>query len=248
MNNLIQIKNISKQFRTSEGIVNALSDISIEIPGGQITVIAGENGSGKSVLMNILASLEDFDSGEIFFDDKPINKAGKPAGLVFQEAETQILGETPREDIAFGPKNMGMKKQQVEKAVKDALEKTGLTKKADFPARFLSGGEKRRLAVACMISMEKPVIILDEPYANLDFGGVKQVNELLRELKNQQKTIIITTHEIEKCLGLAEKLIVLFRGKIVFDGTPEEGIKQNLEDWNIKNPLTAYNSVKDLIW
>ena len=169
-------------------------------------------------------------------------------GLVFQEAETQILGETPREDIAFGPKNLGWKKDQIELAVNMALEKTGLTAKADFPARFLSGGEKRRLAVACMISMNLPVIILDEPYANLDFGGVKQVNALISQLKEEGKTVIILTHEIEKCLGLAQKFIVLFRGQKVFEGTPEEGLQQNLEQWNIRNPLVSYKNVGDLIW
>ena len=129
-----------------------------------------------------------------------------------------------------------------------ALEKTGLTAKADFPARFLSGGEKRRLAVACMISMNLPVIILDEPYANLDFGGVKQVNALISQLKEEGKTVIILTHEIEKCLGLAQKFIVLFRGQKVFEGTPEEGLQQNLEQWNIRNPLVSYKNVGDLIW
>ena len=120
--------------------------------------------------------------------------------------------------------------------------------KKDFPARFLSGGEKRRLAVACMIAMDLPILILDEPYANLDYSGVKQVNALLKELKKSGKTIILLTHEIEKCLGLADKFIVLFRGEKVFDGTPEEGLKENLEQWNIKNPLTAYNKLEDLVW
>ena len=128
------------------------------------------------------------------------------------------------------------------------MEITGLTEKKDFPARFLSGGEKRRLAVACMIAMDLPILILDEPYANLDYSGVKQVNALLKELKKSGKTIILLTHEIEKCLGLADKFIVLFRGEKVFDGTPEEGLKENLEQWNIKNPLTAYNKLEDLVW
>ena len=245
---MIKIENVSKNFKTPQGIINALCNVSVEIPEGSITLLAGENGSGKSVLMNILAGLEEMDSGKIFIDEIPIKKCGKPAGLVFQEAETQILGETPREDIAFGPKNLGIKSSEIEIIVNDAMEKTGLTNKADFPARFLSGGEKRRLAVACMISMDKSIIILDEPYANLDYKGVRQVNSLLKDLKNQNKTVIITTHEIEKCLGLAEKFIVLFRGKIVFDGKSEDAIKTDLEQWNIKNPLTSYSSVKDLIW
>ena len=99
-----------------------------------------------------------------------------------------------------------------------------------------------------MLAMNLPTIILDEPYANLDFSGVKQVNALIKQLKTDGKTVIILTHEIEKCLGLAERFIVLFRGKKVFDGTPSEGLKQNLEEWNIRNPLVSYKGVEDLIW
>lgn len=237
---MIKINDICKSFETSEGINYALQNVSFEIPDGTCTVIGGENGSGKSVLMSIIAGLEEADSGTI--------ENSCRAGLVFQEAETQILGETPREDIAFGPKNLGFTKEQTEQAVIDALQKTGLTSKADFPARFLSGGEKRRLAVACMIAMNLPVIILDEPYANLDFTGVKQVNSLVKALKEQGRTVIILTHEIEKCLALAEKFIVLFRGKKVFDGTPEEIVKLDLEKWNIKNPFANYSAIKDLVW
>ena len=237
---MLKINDICKSFETSEGINYALQNVSFEIPDGTCTVIGGENGSGKSVLMSIIAGLEEADSGTI--------ENSCRAGLVFQEAETQILGETPREDIAFGPKNLGFTKEQTEQAVIDALQKTGLTSKADFPARFLSGGEKRRLAVACMIAMNLPVIILDEPYANLDFTGVKQVNSLVKALKEQGRTVIILTHEIEKCLALAEKFIVLFRGKKVFDGTPVEIVKLDLEKWNIKNPFANYSAIKDLVW
>lgn len=189
--------------------------------------------------MSIVAGLESCDSGSL---------TAPKVGLVFQEAETQILGETPAEDIAFGPKNLGWKKEQIDLAVKNALEKTDLLSKADFPARFLSGGEKRRLAVACMLAMDLPLIILDEPYANLDFGGVKQVNALIRQLKADGKTVIILTHEIEKCLGFANRFVVLFRGQKVFDDSPSQGLKENLEKWNIRNPLTEYKKVEDLIW
>ena len=242
MKTQIKITNLSKTFQTSAGPKKALDNVSLEIVEGECLVIGGENGSGKSVLMSIIAGLMDGDKNDssVFVDGR--------VGLVFQEAETQILGETPAEDIAFGPKNLGWKKADVQAAVREALEKTGLTEKADFPARFLSGGEKRRLAVACMLAMKLPTIILDEPYANLDFGGVKQVNKLIRQLKAEGKSVIILTHEIEKCLGLADRFVVLFRGKKVFDGSPEEGLKQNLEEWNIRNPLVSYKSVNDLIW
>jgi len=238
---LIKIQNLSKTFQTSEGDCKALIDVSLQFEEGKCVVIGGENGSGKSVLMSIIAGLEEADSGTV-------DCGGSRVGLVFQEAETQILGETPREDIAFGPKNLGWKKAEVQAAVDSALEKTGLSPKADFPARFLSGGEKRRLAVACMLAMNLPIIILDEPYANLDFGGVKQVNALIKQLKSEGKTVIILSHELEKCLGFADQFVVLFRGQKVFDGTAEEGLKQNLEQWNIRNPLVTYNSISDLIW
>ena len=261
MKTQIKINHLSKTFSTVAGPKKALEDVSLEIYEGECVVVGGENGSGKSVLMQIIAGLMDGDKSsgspvvecprsgcsETTSEDHGVHVEGR-VGLVFQEAETQILGETPAEDIAFGPKNLGWKKEEVQEAVREALERTGLTEKADFPARFLSGGEKRRLAVACMLAMKLPVIILDEPYANLDFGGVKQVNALVRQLKAEGKTVVILTHELEKCLGLSDRLVVLFRGKKVFDGKPEEGLQQNLEEWNIRNPLVSYKSVKDLIW
>ena len=264
MKTQIKINHLSKTFNTLAGPKKALDDVSLEIAEGECVVIGGENGSGKSLLMQIIAGLMEGDkktvvefsrsSRSVSGDEggetslEPCVQVDGRVGLVFQEAETQILGETPAEDIAFGPKNLGWKKDQVQVAVREALEQTGLTDKADFPARFLSGGEKRRLAVACMLAMKLPTIILDEPYANLDFGGVKQVNKLIRQLKAEGKTVIILTHEIEKCLGLADRFVVLFRGKKVFDGTPGMGLHHNLEAWNIRNPLVSYGKVEDLIW
>ena len=187
MKTQIKINHLSKTFNTLAGPKKALDDVSLEINEGECLVIGGENGSGKSVLMQIIAGLMKGDkktvvefprSSRSVSGDEVSETSSDPCvqvdgrvGLVFQEAETQILGETPAEDIAFGPKNLGWKKADVQVAVREALEQTGLTDKADFPARFLSGGEKRRLAVACMLAMKLPTIILDEPYANLDFGG-----------------------------------------------------------------------------
>lgn len=238
---VISINNLSKDFHTAAGEKAALKNVTLQVARGQCLIIGGENGSGKSVLMSIIAGLMEANEADSV-------KVTERVGLVFQEAETQILGETPAEDIAFGPKNLGWSKQEVQTAVKEALEQTGLTDKADFPARFLSGGEKRRLAVACMLAMKLPTIILDEPYANLDFGGVRQVNALIRQLKADGKTVLILTHELEKCLGLADRFVVLFRGEKVFDGSPAQGLEQKLEKWNIRNPLTAYNSINDLVW
>ena len=102
------------------------------------------------------------------------------------------------------------------------MEQVGLAEKAHFPARSLSGGEKRRLATAGILALERDLIIFDEPFANLDYPGVQQVNKLLLQLHQEGKTIVVLTHELEKCLGLATRFMVLYRGQLVFDGSPQE--------------------------
>ena len=236
----IVVDSVRKSYRTFGGVQEALKGVSFSLDRGGLTVVGGENGSGKSVLMSIMAGLEKPDSGSV--------SVFGGVGLVFQDADTQILGETPREDVSVGPRNQKKSRAEVEAIVDSALERTDLLGRADFPARFLSGGQKRRLAVACMIAMENPIIIFDEPYANLDYGGVRQVNALLSGLKGEGRTVIVLTHELEKCLALADRFIVLFRGEKVFDGTPAEGLREDLGKWNIRNPLASYSSVEDLLW
>jgi len=219
----------------------ALDDISFSIEQGECTIIAGANGSGKSLLMTIAAGLEEPTSGKV--------KTTTGVGLVFQEPDAQILGETPREDIAFGPRNLGLSRKEAELRVEEALSQTGLSQRADFPARSLSGGEKRRLAAAGVLAMNAEIIIFDEPYANMDFPGVVQVNRLFQKLIGDGKTVIILTHELEKCLALANRLIVLFRGKKVFDGTASQALSLELENWGIHHPLKkAPAKLEDLIW
>jgi len=191
--------------------------------------------------MSIIAGLEEPSSGTVEKNEK--------VGLVFQEPDAQILGETPREDIAFGPRNLGLSKEQILLSVEDALLQTGLQDKADFPSRSLSGGEKRRLAAAGVLAMNAEIIIFDEPYANMDFSGVVQVNRLFQKLISDGKTVIILTHELEKCMAFAQKFIVLFKGKKVYDGDAARALSLNLEDWGIHNPLRKpAKELGDLLW
>lgn len=234
----LEVQNISKTFPDK---TKALEDISFSIEQGDFCVIAGSNGSGKSVLMSLIAGLDEPTSGAI-------NLFGNSAGLVFQDADSQILGETPEEDVSFGAKNYGLKKDELKKCVDFSLEQTGLSHKKNAYARSLSGGEKRRLAVAGILAINRSIIIFDEPFANLDWPGVKQVCMILQKLKEEKKTIIVLTHELEKILALANRFIVLDKGKIRFDGSPQDGLTQNLEQWSIKNPLAHYKSLKDLAW
>ena len=246
MQDAIRLSNVYKIFSPqTEGAkpLVALNNVSFTISEGSLTVIAGSNGSGKSVLMQIISGLIEKSDGEVYTSSKP--------GLIFQQAAAQILGDTPREDVEVGPKNMGLSKKDAAVVSQKALEKVSLLHKADYPADFLSGGEKRRLSVASICAMEKNIIIFDEPYANLDYPGIKDVNALIKELHESGKTILILSHELEKCLGLSDHFIVLRQGELVFDGTPEEALKKHAKDfslWALHNPLTSYNLLSDLVW
>ncbi len=239
----ISVKNVIKQFSdySLDGKkFNAVNDVSFNILQGSLTIIAGQNGSGKSVLMQLISGLLEPTKGSITTTSNP--------GLIFQEAGSQILGQTPFEDVAVGPKNQKVPKKQIPQIVENTLQSVSLLEKANAPAEFLSGGEKRRLAVASILAMKKDILIFDEPYANLDFPSIREVNQLIINLKNNGKTIIILTHEIEKCLALSDHFIILEKGKIVFDGKAQDALNNDLEKWGIKNPITAYNSLKDLVW
>jgi biotin transport system ATP-binding protein len=233
-------KNQHTQKMPSDGMFYALNNVSFSIEEGETVVIGGANGSGKSVLMSIIAKLSNPTSGSVTIKGR--------VGLVFQDSDTQILGETPEEDIAFGLKNIKVSKKNRQKIISDMINKTGLSERCGFPARFLSGGEKRRLAVAGILALDSPIIIFDEPYANLDYEGIQQVNALIALLQRENRTIIILTHELEKCLALADRFLVLYKGKLVFDGKPQEGLTKPLETWKIKNPLTHYTTCRDLVW
>jgi len=240
----IDVENISKSFISPEGEkVFALENVSFSIPKGVLTVISGENGSGKSLLMTIIAGLEKPTSGNVETSSK--------VGLVFQDADSQILGDTSLEDVCFGLSNIGVRRKRAQDLAFDALKKVHLEKKSHSPSHFLSGGEKRRLAIASILALGFDTIILDEPYSNLDYAGVKDVNNLILELLNAGTTIVLLTHETEKCLALASRFIVLKAGHKVFDGTPQEGLKANSatwDEWGIRNPLSSYSTFEDLVW
>ena len=234
---ILQIKNVSRKFSN----VVALKGISLEVFRGEFIVVCGRNGSGKSVLMSLIAQLDEPTCGQI-----SVPKSG--VGLVFQDADAQILGETPVEDVFFGLKNQKIQKKEIKKKVEETLKSVGLYERRFAPARQMSGGEKRRLAVAGILAMNREIFIFDEPFANLDFPGVQSVCEILKKLKAAQKTIIVLTHELEKILGLADRFVILDKGEIKFSGTPEEGLKLDLNKFGIKNPLERPNSISELFW
>lgn len=230
---MIRAKEITKRFQTGENTyLTALSDVSFEIPDGQTVIISGSNGSGKSLLMKILAGLEKPTSGSV-------TRTGS-IGLVIQDADAQILGDTVYEDVAFA-----LDRKEKHRAL-EALSRTGLSEKKDYQTHTLSGGEKRRLAIASTIALGRKTVIMDEPYSNLDYPGTVSVNNLILEMRKQGLTIIILSHELDRCLGLCDRFMVLHEGKLVFDGKPQQALETDLSEWGIRNP-----DVKDigrLVW
>jgi biotin transport system ATP-binding protein len=248
-NSVFSIRQVSKIFPAGH---TALCGIDLEIETGKTLVITGANGSGKTVLMKIITALMDFSSGEVFFEGKPLKQTIKhlrrSAGLVFQDADAQIIGETVAEDIAFGPKNLKLPKNIVEERVLAAIKDSGLEGKDTFPSRNLSGGEKRRLAVAGILAMGCETIIMDEPFANLDWDGVQSVLQIILRLKQDGKTVIILTHELEKVLAFADRLVTLFCGRIVCDGAPEDALNSLKPEYGVRDPRCSYLNVKDCSW
>jgi biotin transport system ATP-binding protein len=249
---LFSIRNLSKVFRTGEEENRALAGISLDIYKEECLLIAGSNGSGKTLLMKIIAGLVTPSGGEILFRGENPEKCGeklrRAVGLVFQDADAQFVGETAAEDIAFGPGNLGLPGEEIRARVEDALAATGLSEKRSLPPRRLSGGEKRRLAVAGVIAMGCDTVIFDEPFANLDWPGVIQVLEIIRDLKQTGRTVIILTHELEKVLAYADRLVILHRGQIRDDGKPAELLSRLKDEYGIRNPLHNYNAVEDCSW
>jgi biotin transport system ATP-binding protein len=242
---LFSVSNLTKTFSPGTAAeVTALAGINLDIREGEFLLIAGSNGSGKTVLMLILAGLMERGGGEVLFRGRPLDSVREELrrhiGLVFQDADAQIVGETVAEDIAFGPKNLGFSKAALEEQTLLAMGAVGLDRKQLCPPRNLSGGEKRRLAVAGVLAMGCKTIILDEPFANLDWPGVRQVLAILRKLKREGKTVILLTHELEKVLALADRLVILHRGLVREDGPPEAVLDRLQDEYGVRDPRKGY--------
>ena len=243
---MLEITNLTRRFPGS--VKDALKNVSFSVKSGDCIVVSGANGSGKSVLMNLIAGLDRPTSGTVSVEKT--NGVEQRIGLVFQDADAQILGDTPEEDVAYGPRNLGFDRAASAEIAARMLERTGLAGKGKLSSRTLSGGEKRRLAVAGILAMDAQIIIFDEPFANLDWPGVVQVNDIIRQLKKEGKTLLILTHELEKVLALANRLLVLFQGELVYDGSPADALSnpEMLESWGIRNPLQQYSRQEELVW
>ena len=230
---MIEIKNLNYIY--SAGMSNqrqALFDINLEIPTGDLVAIIGHTGSGKSTLIQHLNALITPTSGSVLIDDVDIfdkktkkTEIRKKVGLVFQYPEYQLFEETVYSDIAFGPKNLGLDKDEIDRRVKSACAIVGLKEKYMQNSPFeLSGGQKRRVAIAGIIAMEPNVLVLDEPVAGLDPHGRDGILSMIENLheKRPEMTIIFVSHSMEDVAKIAKHVIVMNHGKVAMTGSVAE--------------------------
>jgi energy-coupling factor transport system ATP-binding protein len=229
----IDVKNVTHVYMPNTPFESiAIKDINWTVKDGEFWGLIGHTGSGKSTLIQHLNGLLKPTSGEIYINGQNIHGKGvslksirQRVGLVFQYPEHQLFEETVEQDVAFGPKNMGLTEKEIAERVKEALELVGLShKEVKGKSPFeLSGGQMRRVAIAGVLAMKPEILILDEPTAGLDPRGRDEILEEIVALKQKQKlTVILVSHSMEDVAKLVDKLVVMYRGEIVSQGTPRE--------------------------
>ena len=241
----LSIKNLSYTYPDG---THALKNINMEILKGQKVAIMGPNGAGKSTLFSHFNGLTEPKSGYLEIDGKKMEydknsllEVRQKVGIVFQDPNDQLFAPTVKEDVAFGPMNLGLSYEEVEKRVNEALELVGMEKFKDKTPHHLSGGQQKRVAIAGIIAMKPEIMILDEPTAGLDPQGVDKVLDILNNLNKDGMSIVISSHDIEMVNGFAEKIFVLNEGEILASGDKQEifSDKELLKKAHLKAPITT---------
>ena len=224
----IEIKGVSYTYPIKEGYnVKALKNVSLTIEKGEFVALAGMNGSGKSTLAKLLNGLFIPTSGEILIDGLSTSDENntfeirKKAGMVFQNPDNQMVATIIEDDVAFGPENIGLPREEIVKRVDGALEAVGMQEYRTRTASKLSGGQKQRVAIAGVLAMNPDILILDESTSMLDPNGRKEIIDVARRLNDSGITVINITHNMDEAAA-CDRIIVMRKGRIAIDGTPKE--------------------------
>ncbi|NCA66949.1 MAG: energy-coupling factor transporter ATPase [Clostridia bacterium] len=248
---IIELRNVSYEYPIdSENGIMALDNVSLSIEEGQFVVLCGANGSGKSTLAKLLNGLILPTKGSVFVygantvtqDDSDIYKIRSKVGMVFQNPDNQMIASIIEDDIAFGPENLGVPREEIIKRVEWALSVVGMSAMRKHTPFKLSGGQKQRIAIAAVLAMRPSVLVFDESTAMLDPKGRAEVMQVIHSLNKEQNiTVIHITHHMEECIG-ADRVIVMKEGRLVFDDKPEVLFRQYdfAKDCKLELPVIAY--------
>ena len=224
--NIIEAKNITYLYPDG---TKALNNINFEVKKGDMVSLLGNNGAGKSTLFLHFNGIFEPSSGEVIVEGKKLkyNKKSllevrQKVGIVFQNPDDQLFAPTVEEDVAFGPLNLGLTQKEVKKRVSNVLKRVGMEGFEKKPPHHLSGGQKKRIAIAGILAMNPKIMVLDEPTSGLDPKGASKILKLLYELNNEGMTIIISTHDVDLVPLYSNKVHIINKGGIIKEGTPHD--------------------------
>jgi cobalt/nickel transport system ATP-binding protein len=243
----VEFKDVSFQYQHgSKGFL--MEDISFLIPQGTKFAIAGPNGAGKTTLLKMIVGLNTPIKGEVRVFGKVVSKENldeirREVGFVFQNPDNQVFATTVYEDVAFGPRNLGLSENNVEEIVYDALRKMGMEEWNNYSPFNLSFGQKKRVAIAGVLAMHPKMLIFDEPFANLDLPTTIALIKLLNEITQEKELAILFASHDQRFHEWSENLLVLNRGKMIFCGPTDEGIRNQL----VKEALGDPSELNELL-
>ena len=248
MENIIKVENLCFEYEPG---LKTIHNISFQIKKGEYVAILGHNGSGKSTIAKLLIGLLEKKSGNIIIDHKELNlenlyKIREKIGIVFQNPDNQFIGATVRDDIAFGLENICIPREKMDELIERYAKRVRMDQFLDHEPTKLSGGQTQRVAIAGILAMSPSIIILDESTSMLDPRGRKEINELIRELKeDKEMTIISITHDIEEAKN-ADRILLLNKGEIVGDDQPKTLLMNEklLQDLHLDTPFALKVSRK----
>ncbi|PSQ50893.1 ABC transporter ATP-binding protein [Halobacteriales archaeon SW_6_65_15] len=227
------------EMENDEGRATAIDGVSLSIPDGEFVLLAGPNGSGKTTLVRHFNGLLQPDEGEVLVDGTPVSEdlvaARTRVGMVFQQPRDGFVAATVGADVAFGPENLGLAREEIDRRVEEALSAVNMEDRREDRIDELSGGERERVAIAGALAMEPDHLVLDEPFTGLDAPARESVVEHLRNLKAAGTGVVLVTHDLRDAFDLADRVVALGEGRIAVDGPPAE-VRERLAGFGIRVP------------